>query len=63
MPLAGPLSFTADELRTQFELSDAEIKAIEEKQPERNPSWKKGDKLLTHFHDVSHKTGFRPGNF
>lgn len=63
MPFAGPHAFSEKELREDFKLEEAEIKAIEAMQLERNPNWKKGDKLLTKFSEVSHKTGFAPGNF
>ena len=73
MPLAGLLTFTREELLRTFggssngekPLTAAHMDAIEAKQLERNPNWKKGDDLLVQWSDIEEATGAvaRPGNF
>ena len=75
MPMAGPLTYTRAELLRSYgkddhrngekPLIDAGIDAIEAKQLERNPNWKKGDPLLVYWNDIAEVTGAvaRPGDF
>jgi len=75
MPLAGPLTYTREELLRTYgredrrngekPLTTAHVDAIEAKQLERNPNWKKGDALLVHWSDIAEATGAvaRPGDF
>ena len=66
MPLAGPLKFTRAELLRKYgvdvrsgekPLTDADIDAIEARQLERDPNWKKGDLLLVYWSDIAKAIG------
>ena len=66
MPCGGPLKYTRAELLEAYgkksragekPLTEAHIDAIEAKQLERNPDWKKDGPLIVYWPDIANATG------